>query len=510
MAQHFTQGVTDYAAADPQLDFCNKLEDFLVNTVGWVCVVGTGTTNMRFSSVGESGTRTMLFIHVWAAGNFIYGEVSDDAIPTHETNEGGLLIVFAQGLIQHRYWFTADLDCVIMVVPYLAVDRVLYLGLLEPVATPVNETYFSVASDDDMQAYSILRHSTGVWDVDIPIGLLDEYDNFHTSRLTGEFAIVPLYGYIQNIIAGQFKYMGASAATNGIQPHDVIESTYPGATSEWTVFANASFFFLVQTAGVAPGDLADGAGFVFSTGAAGTRAALMNAYLLHMQATGWTLEGSPGIWTTDWLHSSVGEDGTSSLFIHFGWNAPQWLQIAVWEDDIPTHATTYAYHMLQDPGMFPVTYHFSGDADCVGMAVSISPVAQAWPLWAGKCVPLYPGAAAGESQYTLASTSQSIPRPYVLRTHEGTWGSAGTNWTGTPLVVNSSPNLYDGTTYVLFPWTMGAPIIGAAARQNPAGVMKYLFEIDGAPLAHLDTITVGAEVYTVFWGNPGYWALRSV
>ena len=510
MALHFASGTTTYGAADHQVDFCAILEDFLVNTVGWTCVAGAGTTNMRFSSAGESGLLTMLFVHIWAAGTAIFGEVSDDAIPTHETSEGGAVIIYTER--QARYWFTADLDTIIFVVPYWGYDRAVYIGLVDPVGTPTDETYRMVASDDDLHRASILRNFDNVWNVDITNYYHDAYDNIHSSRLDREFSPVALYANTQLNCAGQYRYIGTSGAGCGVEPHDRITTTFAGATSEWTVFSGTGpWWFILLTGGVPPGDQADGAGFQYATGVAGTTGVLMAAYAAFMAAVGWTFQGAPGIWTTDWLHSSPGEDGVSNIIIHFGSEATgavDWFRVRCVDDLIMTHVSAYSTFQADDPLHYPVTYHIAGDLDCMLITIE-SGVAGEYFLWAGKVAPALPGIT--ESVYLVGNGgNNALSQSGLLRGEDGTWTAISGLFDGSTMAHPSSPNAFDGTTYVLWPWFISSLIGGAGGKRNVPGVMKYLFDVrDGGVLATNDTITVGAQVYHVFSGV-NTWAMRSV
>jgi hypothetical protein len=448
----------------------------------------------------------MLFLHIWASTVYVKGEVSDDAIPTHETVEGGQLVLRTD--VQARYWITADLDCVIMVIPYLNYDRILYLGLLEPVGTHVDETYHSVASDDDMVRCSILRRWDGLWDRDLNNAIRVEYDNIHSSRHNLEMAITPVYCSSLNFTSGQYKHIGCTGPKMGLQPHDLIVSTHPGATSEWTVFSPTSGFWLcVQTAGVAPGDLTDGAAFAYWTGAAANATAVITAVTAHLTGIGWNDLGMPGVWLVDRLYYSTGEDGNSDIYVHFGYEA-NFFMINVWDDALGTHISFFSRANVQ-AGWFPVQVYIAADLDCMAIGLKPSVVVDQKILWAGKTVPIFPSLDGfrliGNYAWQVGSTTS------VLLDQQGTWQVVGTIWNGATIGATSSPNIYDGTTYVLWPFILTSAIDGAGTPFNPAGMMKYVFYVDDAgALVSMDTITVGAEVFTVLAAAGSTLAIRSV
>ena len=511
MALHFLHGETPYGSPDHQVAFFATLEDFLVNTVGWTVSSGAGTLDIVFTSTGESGLLTKLFVRVYmvVVANGLYGEVQDDAGGTHKTTTGNPLSIAPD--TQSQYWITADKDCFIMLIPTGSYERVKYLGCLVPMAlNPVDETEYMVASGYRLGLTSaVLHHHTGAWDANV-INYGRDGHSLQRSVISGEFAPFSVYCGRFDYIVGQYKYMGNGGAFN-VRPRDKVTSGYAGASGEWECFFNGTVQFWLQTAGAAPGATPDGAHFTYQTGVEANAGTFIGTALpLFLTAIGWTDLGPVGEWTLDRLFHSTGEDGTRDIYFVYGWqvfgNPYFWFRM--YSDQLGTHKSEVGQVMVP-PAMWPATYHMAADRDCVCIAWA-RPLANIEPCdWMGMGSPVYPGL---DGEYMSGVYSQNIPNAGVLRSQlgAGAWAGSALVFGGQSISAGSSPNLYGaGTTYVLWPYLLSGPGQGWGATRAPACWMKYAMYIDGAPLAVNDTITFGAETYLVLRSGLGtFWAMR--
>lgn len=267
MAFHHLAGATTRGVADPIVEWFAVFEDWIENTVGWTVASGAGTTDLRLSSIGEGGAYTKLFVHVWRDGvtDHIRGEVSDDAIPTHETTGAGYLD--GDGA-RFRYWMSSDLDAMILIVPNRRIHRVLYLGIVEPVAiNPPDETYHMVANFvSTFNQSRLLRQHTGAWNALITNEYLDAASNQRASFQGNTFCPMPLLANVEDECAGQYKHMGGDInERQAVTIGDEITSNV-GGTSEWQVFYDGHQQFALRIAGDPPGDIAPGASVAFTSG----------------------------------------------------------------------------------------------------------------------------------------------------------------------------------------------------------------------------------------------------
>jgi len=509
MAEHFLHGITPYGSANHQIAWFAILEDWLVNTVGWTVASGAGSTDIVFTSTGESGTFTKLFVHIWAVGFGVFGDVQDDAVGTHKTTQADAIGVMLDQQVE--YWFAADKNTILMIVPFIYDERIKYLGCVLPMAlNPADETNYMVASSNGLGTAAVLHHHTGAWDVNITNYSRSEGGALVRSPVSGEFGGYSLYADRYDAIVGQYKFLAVMAPYN-ITPRDRIVSTIQGATSEWECFYMAGLF-LAQVAGAVPGDVADGTNFAYQTGVEANPAAWLNVTLpAFMTAIGWTDMGPALEFTIDRLFHSNGEDGTRDIYIVVGWEIvgnPYWW-LRVYDDAVGTHMTGFGQTEYR-AGNWPGTYHMSADRDCLCFCWIDTVVGCECPQWVGMTEPYNPGIA--NSHYLSGIYSIFPPHTNLLLTQDGLWGIGAYAYNGAAVADGSSPNLYDGTTYVLWPMFLAALVFpGAGTPRYPAGTMKYIMYVDGAPLALNDTITVGAQVYQVFTDQAvpkNYWALR--
>ena len=124
-------------------------------------------------------------------------------------------------------------------------------------------------------------------------------------------------------------------------------------------------------------------------------------------------------------------------------------------------------------------------------------------FWAGILEAFVPGllppyAGAPLTEFKV-SANRLMGIPSMLRQHDGTWG--GLTTLGHGAAGNTNPNAFDATTYILWPYAVFFDV--GAGNYESHGQMKYAFHTLGGGIANLDTITVGAEVYTIFFNVAG-------
>jgi len=83
----------------------------------------------------------------------------------------------------------------------------------------------------------------------------------------------------------------------------------------------------------------------------------------------------------------------------------------------------------------------------------------------------------------------------LLRGHDAAWSQAISHIDDGPNIIPSNPNNFDGVTYLGWP-KLAYETIGATVEI--IGQLRYVLSTSGGGVAAMDTITVGAEVYTVF------------
>ena len=237
MAVHHINGVTSYGAADKLVEWFTTLTNWLTGTVGWTLEASPGPTERIFSSLGEGGGYTQLFIRIWQDGvtNHIRGEVQNDLAGTQVTTMGGF--VDADIGETFRYYIVADLDTILITVPYRDTTHLLYLGIIEPAAiTLVNETYQMIASDNTLDTVHILRHHTGAWD--LAHALYEDGVGYAPCSTVGNdrMGLGPMYVDRFADMAGQMKFIGhvyPAGSLTGVG--DQLESDLTDAV--WQMFS---------------------------------------------------------------------------------------------------------------------------------------------------------------------------------------------------------------------------------------------------------------------------------
>lgn len=510
MSFHHLAGITTPGAPDEIDDWFSTFEAWITATVGWTIASGAGTSNLRIWSEGEVGGLTMLFVHVYrvGVGNTIRMEVSDDGVPTHETNEAGTL---DSGGVQFPWWMTADLDSMVICWKVGAGYRTLYAGLVMPFALTVpDETYHSITISNMMNA-SILRRHDGVWDQDDAL-----YSNAYMlgARRDRDDASLTIGGlmFADNAdIAGQLKHVSCRITDPPTSPEDTLTTGQPGATTEWIILRDSlGIVFAMRTGGVLPTGRADGAAFAHVTGVAANITAWFTALAAFMTARGWAVTDITGVSGRMWdlEFNSAGEDGTEDIWFRISAVGIGSAVVSVIADSAlgtPGRHEVGSGQPGLDNADFPTNYYFTGDADCL-LYTLLRPDGRYWAIWQGLASVFAPGLS---STYMKTVLMQNLTGWILLR-HDGTWGPGAADLAAPAFgdgnhAQNSNPNNYDGTTYLVWPYSCRQ-----TAPAEPIGGLKYFFASSGGGIAMLDTITVGARIYTVFSSDGvTFWAMRT-
>lgn len=512
MAFSHLAGTTDAGAPDEVINWFAKFETWITG-VGWTVVSGAGTTDLVLFSGGEAGGLTKLYVHVWRDGvnpNWVHMEVQDDALGTHTTNEGGYV---DSGGAQFAFWISADRDAIVLVWKVGAGYRMVYGGLVMPFAlNTLDETYRMVACND-IDNGSILRRFDNVWDQDD-----FDYENQYiyraaVDRLDGSCPLGGVYFGDNDQIAGQLKHVSCKLTAPAVNPEDDITTGQTGATTTWVVLRDRlANKFALRTGGVLPVGYPDGAHFAHTSGLANITADFFAALVAHMQAVGWTAtdySGTSGR-PIDWFFHSSGESGSESIYLRVSmWGVSNWIYHCV-TDGIPgAHSTTEEMANVVDAD-FPTQYYISADRDCLTYTINDGGFYSA--VWMGLILPFAPGLP--DSTYRtccFAYTTFTTSNGHILRAHDGTWNVGIINPYNADGIhtYNSQPNLYDGTTYLIWPHYCYQAV---GVDYEMLGHLKYYFFTHGGGIASLDTITVAGQTYTIFFYdaiNNNRFALRT-
>lgn len=517
MAFHHLAGVTTLGAADEIVDWFATFEAWICDTVGWIRVSGSGTTDLVIRSVGEVGGLTMLYVRIFrgagATINRVYFECREDAIGTHNTTNDGYV---DSGGVQFNYWMSADLDAMSVFWNIGAGYRWKYAGLVMPFALTVpDETYSMISANRIRQNAAILRNQAGLWDQDAVLTDNPRLDDMRADRFDGSRTLCGVYHGTGVNIAGQLKHVSGEVDDPATNPEDTITSGLGAATTTWVILADDAvppLKIAMRTGGVLPTGFADGASYASQTGVAATLANLLGViFPAFLVGVGWTDLGDQGLPNCDFsrLFQSAGEDGNQDIFVGWGHqNAINTGMYGLLRDDAGGTHEVYQGRNNLIAADFPTNYWIAADRDCFVFTVQRGVTYDVF--WVGMLQAYAPGLyPAGFTPYKVAMNLWAGPalQSKLLRDHDGAWGILGFAMGYTLAESVSNPNAYDGTTYLVWPCVTTR---GVAGGDEPTGVAKYLFGTNGGGVASLDTITVGAQVYTVFFdsvGNP--WAMRT-
>lgn len=508
MAVAHLNGVTSYGAADKLVEFFAALTTFLVTTVGWTQEAAANPTDRIFSSIGEGAAYTKLFVHIWQdpGTNHIRGEVQDDLAGTHVTTAGSFCD--ADIGVTFRYYLVADLDTIFLTVPYRETTHFLYLGIIESAAiTLADETYQMIATVNTLATCRILRHHTGAWDQGHAI--YEDGVGYAPCTTVGNerMGLGPVYVDRYVNMAGQMKFIGcvyAGGSLTGVG--DQLASIFTDAV--WQMFSvpASGHVFAVLVEGTQPvSDQPDGPTFTYFTGLMLSEVAFMDQLVTTLTAAGWTYLGagdSPH--PVNRLFYSSGNDGTRDIYIMVCYDTLPWNRFFVYlqDDAIPTHRNPPVGSLL---GSFDWTnlgpnfnVYINADKDCFNFWLELSwmPGPPHRGMWAGMTRPPVAELPAG---CQVGLWNLNYDRRLVLRNRydQAVWGEIPIILDRPTVQQNTNALAYDPNTYYAWPYTMGHQYALPGGGVDIIGDMGLLFYTDGAAIAHLDTITVGAKVYTV-------------
>lgn len=504
MAFAYLAGTTTLGAANEVVDWFATFEGW-ISGVGWSVEAGGGTTDLIIRSASEAGGLTMLYVRVWQdLGNptRVRMEVQNDLGGTQFTTADGFV---DSGGVQFQYFMGADLDAIYICFKAGAGYRVLYAGLVIPFANTVaDETRHMIATDDSWAANSaLLRNAAGLWDQNAALQDDNGLDDSEINPNDGSF--MP-YGIVAGTgvnIAGQLKHCGGIIAEPTLLAEDTITTGQPGATTTWIVLQDSAANRLpFRSGGVMPAGFPPG-NFVSTNGIAVTVADIYAAMAGLLVPIGWVDLGFPPVcpWSDGRFLRSTGENGTEDIIA----GVARQLNIGVdefysevWDDVARTHEA-HSLGLLDAATEFPLNYWISGDRDefCL-----VCQRAGGYTLWyAGKGYVFAPGLP--DTIYKVVAARQGLGGGAVaelLRRHDdGAWGFGTTIHSGI-LANNTNPSAFDGATYFVWPRVFTYP---DAPFLVPISQAKYFGFSSGGGIANLDTITVGGEIWTVFFDGAG-------
>lgn len=476
------------------------LETFLVG-VGWTVESGTGTTTVVFSSPGELGGRTKLFIRFrqdGAALERVWFRVQDDAVGTHFTTETVTYISYLEapggGLVPYVYFMAADKDKVIVNFKAGVGYTGAYVGLVEPFSLSVDEeeqmVAFGLGRMDQIRCGYILKDDAGNWDEALRAASLST--TYIQDPLDSSYAVfaVRLDELGNNKIIGQPTDIGGRLNTTpGLNPEDIITTGYTGATSTWLVMGTGTMRWTFRTGGNVPVGNLEGAYFAHANGVATSQADLESKLLAFLTSVGWSKVANPTpVWPIDHFWNSAGESGIDNIYIHYRYEVTQKrYEIRATDDTTPTHGT--AYQLLNaEPSDFPTYYYLTADRDCFLMVLEIAGVYSFF--WGGMFQMFMPDPDSYATPYKVGVVGAATP--VILRAHNGSWGLSLGEMTDAWNA--SSPNLYDGVTNVVWQY----PLLRLS---TPIGIAKYLHRLSGPAFSVMDTVAIGARSFRYFQAN---------
>ena len=205
------------------------LESFMVGTLGWTVESGSGTEDIVYSSIGESGTDTII-IHLYNVGaTVVSGRVQDDLVPTHETSIAYIQYMNSQDFPKH-YYFAGDKDCILMVSRNAIGDQeaFMYLGVLVPFSRNLSSTsYKAFAYSLYSSAYIYLlqkQQTSDSWDYTPTLYAGTTQGPSPIDPLAYHLSAVYVYQGAAPVVAvGYMKYMLRSIDNPVISVNDTIQ-----------------------------------------------------------------------------------------------------------------------------------------------------------------------------------------------------------------------------------------------------------------------------------------------
>ena len=506
--------------------FFTILETWLVNTIGWILVSGSGTQDLILSSDGEygdyAGYTGPIYVHIYqgtaANDKYIYGQVYLDAAGTQKSTETTVCrLVLNDAGDSFDYYMSADKEAFVIYVKDLTSGNYtrLYLGTLIPYAKTLSGPEYMLFAGGGASGY-LLKGSAGSWSTSgteftytVPaITAINELDSsvalFAAHINTSEAGVA---------LAGQLRHVSARTYLTALSALTYIKTFDDGIETEWIILPRESTTTTLTALRIG-GDISTGVytedNFQYTTGIASDKAALFAALEAWLVGTvGWTVESGSGTETI--VYSSIGESGTDAIFIRYRW-ASDYIYGRVQNDAAGTQATSEANISIPTTSIsttiFPTRYHFCGDKDCICITVHTSSGGFNEPLWLGALTPF--ALTLPETSYKLLAYSERTTTrySYLLRKN-----AAATSWnyavTALPTVLFSAPLQVDPQAYYLVPMH----VYQSAAPITAVGIMKYIMRSTSSPtLSVNDTLQIGNQKYTNFYqGSTTFynWAMRT-
>lgn len=489
------------------------LEAFLV-AAGWTVRSGTGTTTIVFSSPGEAGGRTKLFIRFRQDGanaERVWYRVQDDTGGTHFTTENATYNSYLEapgaGLIPFEYWLSADKDKVIGGFKAGLAYTGSYVGIVEPFALAVDEEEQMVAislSKGGTYTGYVLKDDDGNWDEIVRSGgLTTSYVKSPLDSSVPLFALRVDHLAYDKIVGQAMDVSARITSLPGINAEDTITTGVTGATSTWIVLGTGTNRWAMRTGGNVPLGSLEGAYFAHTSGLATSMVDFESKLLTFMTAIGWTKVANPSpVWPIDYFWNSAGESGVDNIYIHWYYQTNTRYYMGVSDDTALTHITTPGVlpasggtpPFLRDSD-FPTQYYLTADRDCLLVAIEIAGLFP-W-IWAGMFKTFLPDPDSIATPYKVGNvarnfvgaTDERLLRGHIASAWNTTLGDAPDGFT------NSSPNDFDGTTNVIwqFPlWEASSCMIGVA---------KYLHRLSGPAFSLMDTVAIGARSFRYIDNN---------
>ena len=474
------------------------LEAFLAGR-GWILVAGGGTTIITYRSTGELGTLTQLYARIRRdVGNpeRIYYRVQDDAAGTHTTTEGWYLIMPGLGAVPFNYWISGDKNCVIIVIKAGVSYTGCYVGTLESFALSVtDERYMHCTIDFETCGSRILRRYSGAYDFATTFtGMLATSD---PTILDGSRTLYGGYVWASGIAAeiyGQPFYITYKQGGLGFNSEDTITSGYPGATSDWIAFLCNVSLICIMTAGILPIGVGESPGFTVQSGQFANYAAMLPTVRAFLTGIGWTDAAWYQNPAQNRYMTSPGESGVDDIRVLI-YTVSNWFRLHSVDINGAGYqsgcACGFPFDFTGYPAYFPLPYYLFGDLDCFGMAILYDAT---WKIaWVGKVITAYPDETIIPHEYKQGAgdINSSYPTLICLRDRNGLWSQTMPN-VAADNFTNSSPNLIDGVTYVLWPMHM---LIDAASPYWIFGIIKYVYRLSGLALSVGDTVQIGGQTF---------------
>lgn len=503
MAYQYQTGTANHV-----IHWFSLLETFLTG-IGWIIESGAGSTEIVFSSIGEGGGRTKLFIRfrrgTGGLKRYVYHRVQDDAAGTNFTKDtsgapGNISALDApgDGDIPFVYWMAADKDKVIANFKAGAGYTGGYVGVIEPFALSVDEEQQMIAFSLQDMIFSqnsgyVLKDSDGNWNMGIrSFQAIRDYVKDPLDNSVAIFGLTVNGGTNNKIVGQPTDVSGRIMSLPGVNPEDIITTGYTGATSAWIVLGTATNRWCMRTGGVVPTGQLEGAYFAHTNGIATSRADFEAKLLTFMTAIGWTKIANPApALPIDYFWYSTGESGIDDIYLHWLHNGSTQYQMGVSDDTALTHEAGPDNLLIHDDD-WPTYYFLTADRDCLLVVIEKLGVFN-W-MWAGMYQMFLPDQDSYTTPYKVGT------RTRLLRGHDGTWDhTMSLRYDNSD---DSSPNLYDGVTNIVWQYLVQDNIIDV-----PVGICKYVHIVDGPGLSIMDTVAIGGRSFRAFNYYSSMWGL---